>query len=271
MTRGTFTLVRHSFTRIRGVLLALGLLLAAFQFLLVQVAAYFARENAFNQLSVLVPDFVRTVAGPSVLGFMSFAGIVSLGYFHPIVITALVGLTIAIATEPAGEVELRFVDLALARPITRGDAMTRSVLVLIGAGSLMLLLMMAGTWTGLTCCAPPGVDRPSPALIASLASNLAAVMTAWGGVSLAIAASAKRRAAAGTAAGVCALAAYLLDYLGRAWEPAQAVSALSPFRYFETMPLVMGASLSIWNIAILTGIGVVGAAIGYIRFARRDI
>lgn len=271
MTRGTFVLARHSFARIRGVLLVLGLLLAGFQFLLVQVAAYFARENAFNQLSVLLPDFVRSMAGPSVLAFMSFGGIVSLGYFHPIVITTLVGLMISIATEPAGEVDGRFVDLVLARPITRGDAIARSVLVLLGAGGLMLLLMLAGTWVGLTCCTPPGADEPPRGLFISLALSLAAVMSAWGGVSLAIAASAKRRAVAGTVAGVCALAAYMLDYLGRAWEPAEAASRLSPFRYFETMPLVMGEPPNPTNIAILVGVGAVGALIGFIRFARRDI
>ena len=96
-------------------------------------------------------------------------------------------------------------------------------------------------------------------------------MTAWGGVSLAIAASAKRRAVAGTVAGVSALAAYLLDYLGRAWEPAQSISRLSPFRYFETMPIVMGEPLSLTNVAVLVGVGALGAAIGFVRFARRDI
>jgi len=271
MTTGTFLLARHSFGRIRGVLIGLGLLLAGFQFLLVQVAAYFARENAFDQLSVLLPEFVRNMAGPSVLGFMSFGGIVSLGYFHPVVITTLVGLMIWIATEPAGEVETRFVDLALSRPITRHDAMTRSMLVLIGAGGLMLLLMLTGTWVGLTCCTPPGADPPSPRLFVSLAASLAAVMVAWGGVSLAIATAAKRRAAAGSVAGVCALAAYLLDYLGRAWKPAQALSTISPFHYFETMPLVMGQPLDVRNIGILVGVGALGAAIGFIRFSRRDI
>jgi ABC-type transport system involved in multi-copper enzyme maturation permease subunit len=211
------------------------------------------------------------MAGPSALGFMSFGGIVSLGYFHPIVITALVGLMIAIATEPAGEIETRFVDLALSRPITRHDAMTRSVVVLVGAGSLMLLLMLAGTLTGLTCCTPPGADRPPAALFLSLAASLAAVMTAWSGVALAIAASAKRRAVAGTTAGLCALAAYLLDYLGRAWEPAQALSVISPFHYFETMPLVMGQPLDVRNVLVLIAVGGVGALIGYVRFARRDI
>jgi ABC-2 family transporter len=271
MTAGTFVLARHSFRRIRGVLIGLGLLLAGFQFLLVQVAAYFARENAFNQLSALLPDFVRSMAGPSVLAFMSFGGIMSLGYFHPIVITSLVGLMISIATEPAGEVEARFVDLTLSRPITRHDAMTRSVIVLIGAGSLMLLLMLTGTWVGLTCCTPAGAETPSQGLFLSLAACLAALMTAWGGVSLAIAAGAKRRAVAGSVAGVLALAAYLIDYLGRAWEPAQTVSVISPFHYFETMPLVMGQPLDLRNISILIGVGAVGAAIGYSRFSKRDI
>lgn len=271
MTKGAFVLARHSFLRIRGILLVLGVLLAAFQFLLVQVGAYFVRENAFNQLSALLPDFLRNMAGPSALGFMSFGGIVSLGYFHPIVITALVGLMIAIATEPAGEVETRFVDLALSRPITRHDAMTRSVLVLIGAGSLMLLLMLIGTLAGLSCCAPSGSETPSSDLFLSLAASLGAVMTAWGGVSLAIAAAAKRRAVAGTIAGLSALAAYLLDYLGRAWEPAQPLSVISPFHYFETLPLVMGQPLDMRNISVLLGVGAVGAVIGYMRFARRDI
>jgi len=271
MTAGTFVLARHSFRRIRGVLIGLGLLLAGFQFLLVQVAAYFARENAFNQLSALLPDFVRSMAGPSVLAFMSFGGIMSLGYFHPIVITALVGLMISIATEPAGEVETRFVDLTLSRPITRHDAMTRSVVVLTGAGSLMLLLMLTGTWVGLTCCTPAGAEVPSQGLFLSLAVCLGALMTAWAGVSLAIAAGAKRRAVAGSVAGVSALAAYLIDYLGRAWEPARAVSVISPFHYFETMPLVMGQPLDLRNISILIGVGAVGAVVGYIRFSRRDI
>ena len=271
MTTGTLVLARHSLMRIRGVLIGLGLLLAGFQFLLVQVAAYFARENAFNQLSALLPDFVRSMAGPSVLAFMSFGGIVSLGYFHPIVITALVGLMISIATEPAGEVETRFVDLALSRPITRHDAVTRSVLVLTGAGGLMLLLMLTGTWVGLACCTPAGAEAPSPGLFVSLAASLAAVMAAWGGVALAIAAGAKRRAVAGSVAGVCALAGYMLDYLGRAWAPAQTVSVISPFHYFETMPLVMGQPLDMRNIWTLIGVGALGAVIGYVRFARRDI
>jgi ABC-type transport system involved in multi-copper enzyme maturation permease subunit len=271
VTRRTFVLVRHSLARIRGILISMGLLLAGFQFLLTQVATYLMAESAFGQLTALIPDFVRSVAGPSALAFMSFTGIVSLGYFHPIVIGMLVGLMIAIATEPAAEVEMRFVDLALARPLARAEVVSRSVVVLVLAGGLMLGVMSLGTWIGLTCCTPGDAARPSLRLTMALVVSLASVMACWSGVALALAAAARRRAVAGAVAGVTAFAAYLLDYLGRAWEPARLASVLSPFRYFEPMTLIAGQPLNNRNVAVLIGIGLAATGVGYVVFARRDI
>ncbi len=271
MIRATMVLVAHSLRRMRGVLVGLALLLAAFQFLLTQVAGYLLRTSAFGQLSTIVPDFVRNMAGPSMLGFMSFAGVVSFGYFHPIVIAALVGLMIAIATEPAAEVETRFVDLTLARALARSTVIARTLLSVGVAAMAMLGVMMAGTWTGLACCTPADVMRPSPRLIGSLAINLAALMICWAGVALAIAAGARRRAVAGSVAGVTALAAYLLDYLGRAWQPASRISILSPFHYFEPMSLLMGEPLRVWNLSVLAGIAAMSSALAFVVFSRRDI
>jgi ABC-2 type transport system permease protein len=271
MSRTTFVLVGHSLRRIRGVLVGLSLMLAGFQFLLTQVAGYLLRRSAFGQLSALVPEFVRSVAGPSTLAFLSFSGIVGLGYFHPIVVAALVGLTIAIATEPAAEVEMRLVDLTLARPVRRAEVIARTLVVLIVAAWVTLGLMAAGTSLGLACCTATDVRQPSPRLIASLATNLMALMLCWSGVTLAIAAAVRRRAVGAAIAGGTSLAAYLLDYLGRAWEPARSVSALSPFHYFEPTALILGQPLSVWNMSVLLAIAVAGSAVGFFTFARRDI
>jgi ABC-type transport system involved in multi-copper enzyme maturation permease subunit len=271
LIRTTLILAGHSLKRIGAVVAGLGLLLAAFQFLLTQVASYLLRSSAFGQLSMLVPDFVRTLAGPSTLAFLSFRGIVALGYFHPIVIAAVVGVTITIATEPAAEVERRFVDLTLARPIARAELITRTVLVVLVASCVLMGLMAAGTWTGLACCTPAEAGRPSAALIASLAMSLGSVMLCWSGVALAVAAAVRRRAVAGAIAGIAALAFYLLDYLGRAWAPARTVSKLSPFHYFDPTALIMGQPLSAGNVAVLLGIAVAGAVASYVVFARRDI
>src|SRR5262245_31469222 len=151
MIRRTLVLIGHSIKRIRGALIVLTILLAGFQFLLTQVASYLMRRNGFSQLSDFIPDFIRTAVGPEALAFMSFGGVVSLGYFHPIVITSLVGITIAIATEATGEIEMRFVDLTLARPLPRQALVIRTIVVLAMTGALLLVAMLAATWIGLSC------------------------------------------------------------------------------------------------------------------------
>lgn len=271
MIRAALVLSAHSFARFRGVVFSVGLVLAAFQFLLTQVAVYLVRNSAFDQLSALLPEFVRSAAGPSALAFMSFTGIVTFGYFHPVVLAALLGTTIAIATEPAAEVEIRFVDLTLARPVTRASVITRTVLLACVVTVLVLGMMVVGTWIGLTCCTPVDAPRLAPRLIASVATSVGGVMICWMGVALAIGVFARRRAVAGSLAGALALAAYLLDYLGRVWEPVRALSVLSPFHYFEPAAMVAGEPLSLANMLTLAAIGTAGTVVAYIGFARRDI
>jgi beta-exotoxin I transport system permease protein len=271
MNRATVALVVHSLRRIRPVVIGISVVLAAFQFLLTQVAAYLMRTQAFGMLASLVPEFVRSLAGPSMLAFMSFAGVVSLGYFHPIVLISLLGLTIAIATEPAAEIENRFVDLTLSRPIARAHVVARTIAVLVVCGLIVLGAMSAGTWIGLACCTPANAPRPSGAIIRSLALNLALIAWCWGGIALALAAAAKRRATASGLAGITVLASYLLDYLGRVWDPARRLSEISPFHYFEPMSLVTGAGLSAPNVATLVAAGLVGTAASFIIFSRRDL
>jgi beta-exotoxin I transport system permease protein len=271
MTSRTLVLASHSLRRIRPIVVAMAIVLAGFQFLLTQVAVYLMRTQAFGMLSALVPDFVRSLAGPSMLAFMSFGGVVALGYFHPIVLASLVGLAIAIATEPAAEVETRFADLTLARPLARHQVITRTVIVLAAAVGGLLLVMAAATWIGIACCTPPDADRPPASLIRSLATTLGAVVLCWGGVALAVASAARRRATAAGITAVVTLASYLLDYLGRVWDPARFASRFSPFHYFEPMSLLAGAALSASDVAVLLAIGAGGTIASYILFSKRDV
>jgi hypothetical protein len=271
MIHRTLVLIGHSLRRIRSALIVLIILLAAFQFLLTQVASYLMRRNGFSQLSDFIPDFIRTAVGPEALAFMSFGGVVSLGYFHPIVMSALVGITIAIATEATGEIEMRFVDLTLARPLPRQALVIRTVVVVAVAGALMLAAMMAGTWIGLSCCVPADAEPPAFGVFWRLVISLATLIACWGGITLAIGTASRRRSVAASVAGVLALTAYLLDYLGRAWQPAATVSKLSPFHYFEPMSVLTTGSLNVTNAALLLVIGIAGTLTGYLAIGRRDI
>ncbi len=269
--KGALTLLANSLKRVRFLVLTMGALLAGFQILLTLVAASIQRTRGFDDLSAIVPDFMRQLMGPSLVALMSFAGIVSVGYFHLAVMGSLVGLMIALASEPASEIETGFMDLILSRPLARIWVIGRSVAILIICTIFVLAMMSIGTWVGLRWLAPEGVEGPSPQLIRSLIINLGVLMLCWGGVTLAISSISRRRSVAGAVAGLLALTTFLLDYVARTWEPAQALGWLSPFKYYSPLDLVMGLPLPAKNLWILGGITVSSVALAFWLFSRRDI
>lgn len=268
---GALTLLRHSLKRVRALVLVMGALLGGFQLVLILVAGSIQRSNAFDQVGSLIPDFMRNLMGPSFVGLMSFSGIVCVGYFHIAVMGSLVGLTIALATEPASEIETQFMDLILSRPLARNWVITRSVALLIMCAAFVVTMMMAGTWSGLYFLAPGGAVWPTGTLIRALALNLGVLMLCWGGIALAISSRARRRSVAGSFAGLLALTTYLLDYVARVWEPAERIAWLSPFRYYNPLDMIMGREVSAHNLLVLAGIAAFGFAIAYVLFSRRDI
>ena len=261
----------HSLKRVRILVLIMSLLLAGFQVLLTLVAGSVHRSNAFGEMSKFIPDFMRQLMGPSFIALMSFSGIVCVGYFHIAVMGSLVGLTIALATEPASEIETGFMDLLLARPLARHWLISRSVALIVVCTVFTLLMMMIGTWLGLYCLAPTEAEWPSPRLIRSLVLNLGVLMLCWGGVALAISSVSRRRSVAGSTAGLLALSLYLLDYVARVWEPAESVRWLSPFMYYNPLETILGVETPARNLWVLAGVAFAGFVLAYFFFSRRDL
>ena len=172
---------------------------------------------------------------------------------------------------PTSEVETGFMDLILSRPLARHWIITRSIIVVAVCTILLLIIMIAATWAGLNALAPKDIAWPEPRLVLSLAINLGLLMLCWSGVAMAIGAAARRRSVAGAITGLLALATFLLDYVARAWKPAETVAWLSPFRYYSPFELLMGKALPVGNILVLAGIAVMGFALAYFLFSRRDI
>lgn len=266
--RAASLLLLHSLRRIRVLVLTMGALLAAFQFVLILSARSIQGNGGFEQLASLIPQFARELLGPALL---SFAGIVALGYFHVAVMGALVGISIAVGTIPASEVESGFIDLILSRPLARHWVITRTFVALCLTSAVVLCFMMFGTWSGLNMLTPGKDGWPSQELILSLVLNLAFLMLCWGGIASAIGAQARRRSVAGAFAGLLALASFLLDYIGRLWEPAESVAWLSPFRYFAPFDLVAGQPLPAKDLQVLGAISAAGFAAAYLLYSRRDI
>ncbi len=266
---GPILLLSLSLKRARTLLVATGLLLAAFQVLLVLIASSI-HPSKFEDLAALLPPFVRALLGPAVASVMSFGGIVCLGYFDLAIVAALLALIIALATLPASEVETGFADLILARPLRRHWIITRTIALVLISTLMMVALMMAGTWVGLAMLAPDDAQWPSPMMIGSLALNLGMLMLCWSSVALALAAACRRSVASATT-GLLALAALLLDLTARLWPAAEPFAWLSPFRYFIPFDLVMGTALPVENILVLWAIAMSGFTVAYLVFSQRDI
>ncbi|HEY5998700.1 MAG TPA: hypothetical protein VI078_05285 [bacterium] len=268
---GALTLLRHSLGRLRWLLAGLALVLALFQVLFVGLARTLYLSAGFTGLPPFLPPFFRQLAGEALPAFLSFAGVASFGYFHPAVVAALCALVIAVATEPAGEIETRFLDLALVRPVPRVALIARSAALVVLLPALVLLAMGAGTAAGLRWLAPAGAPLPETRLVASLAANLWALLACVGGLALAVGAASRRRAAAGSIAGIAALALFLVDYLARAWEPARTIARLSPFHYYRAVDLLLGRPLDWTHLAALAAGGAAGTVLALVIFLRRDL
>lgn len=266
--RRVLLLLRHSLARQRGLLVAAGSLFFGFQILLILVARGLERSGGFLQLEGLIPDFLEQWSNMAAL---TFAGMVAFGYSHPVMLVFLVAIAIAIGTEPAGEIESGFVDLLMARSLPRGVPVLRSLslllVVIVGSVGCMLL----GTWTGLRLLAPDSTLAPEARVILALAANLVLIVAAWGALALALGAFARRRATAAAVTGLLALAMFILDYVGRLWQPAAQVSRLSPFHYFSPFPLIGGAPLPAGDVGALLAIVLAASAVAYLGYARRDL
>ena len=268
--RGAFLLFRLSLKRVWPLLCAMGFLLAAVQAFRVLIAASLHNAGQFDQITALLPPFVRDIFGSSLASVMTFNGIVCGVYFDTGFIVALLALAIALATLPASEIETGFADLILARPMPRHWLITRTIALVLFSILLMLLMIMAGTWAGLALFAPPDAPWPSARQTGSLALSLGMLVVCWSGVAMAFGA-AYRRGVASAATSLLAFAALLLDWAHRLWPPLECIAWLSPFNYFQPYELVAGDPLRPENLLVLWAIATTGYTLAYLIISQRDI
>jgi len=268
--RRAFLLFKLSFRRARLLLGATGVLLAFFQMFRILVASEVHRSGQFQQISALIPPFIRDIIGPSFTSFLTFHGLVCAVYADTAFIIIFVALAITIGTLPASEIESGFADLVLARPVPRHWLITRTIALIIVTVVLMHLMIILGTLAGLAAFTPRDAVWPSARIIGSLALNLALLALAWSGVALAFGAACRRGVAA-SATSLIAFAALIVDWGHRVWAPLGHVVWLSPFYYFEPYELVAGTPLRWSKLLVLAGIALAGWLAAYGIIQRRDI
>ncbi len=264
-------LIAHSLRRTRTLLLVGSGILFLLQNMMVLVSRSFDRAGAFSQMASMIPDFIRPMLDPMFLSVLSFEGMVLVGYSHVIVIFFLVTLAILAGTEPLGEIDVKFVDLMMSRPLSRRTVIGRSVAMVILVGTVPVTVLLIGTWFGLAVWVGGSAGWPDSRIVLMLALNLLLEALAWGGIALAVAAFSKRRATAVATTGLLAFSTFLLDYVGRVWDPLDGVARISPFRYFNPFPLIAGQPVPGLHLIVLFAVFAAGALLSFGGYSRRDL
>lgn len=264
-------LVRHSLRRLRGLVIAVCVTFFLLEILMVLVARSFELAGQFSQITRFIPSVFRALMDQSFLASLSFAGMVSFAYSHPIVLILLTAQAIAAGSEPIGELESKFVDLLMSRPVPRYAPILRSAIVVVVITVITVGSIVAGTVVGLALLAPPGASGPGAATVSWLALNLVLLIVAWGGITLAVGSFVQRRATTGTITGLMAFATFILDFLGRLWSAMAPLAWLSPFHYYTPIQIVIGEPVNVWHLLALATIAAVATGIALVMHGRRDL
>jgi ABC-2 type transport system permease protein len=264
-------LVARSLARGVRVFAAVAAILAGFQVLLVLVATTFQETRSFELLTGLMPMSVQQSFGPGALMLASFAGMVTFGYFHPIVVLAVIQVGVYAATEPAGEVEWGLFDLELARPVRRSAIVARSLVVALGVTTATVVAMATGTWGGLWLLAPAAAKWPDPHRVLSLAAHVLLLSWVFAAAGLAAGAFARRRGSAFGAVLVATVFLYLMNFVADAWKPAAALRPYTPFHYYPGFAVANGTAPIARDLGVLAAVTAVLVVVAFWRFARRDL
>ena len=262
------TLIAHSLRRRRGFLATTALIMCAFQIFMILAARSVFHSGGFQQLQALMPNFIEQWTN---MMAASFQGFVLFGYSHPLVELFLIAVVVSIGTEPVAEIESKFVDLLMARPVTRSAVVARTLAVLLAATLLAIISMLIGTAIGLRFIAPADAVQPPARVVASLAVNLALLVLARGGIALMFASFAHRRATAAAVCGFLAFSMFVLDWVGRFWETMRPLSRLSPFHYYSPFNMIGGQPLDRVDLIALGGIFVATSIVANVVYSRRDL
>ena len=223
-------------------------------------------------LATLLEQFVPPAARELLFtqfGLVSFPGAVAFGFEHPAVLVASVAWAVVAGTIPAAERESGLFDLILARPVSRAKYVL-AVLLLIVLGAVVLsAALVAGAALGLSLVEVRGELAWTRYVLP--AADLALLLLAIGGYTLAFACASPRRGPAIARAVGVTLAAFVVELLADLWEPLERVRWLSPFHYFKPVPAALEARTPWLHAAVLVGILAGGYLLALARFKRQDL
>lgn len=320
----TLTLVRKLLRDVRWPLLAVCLLLGAFSALWVKIAQRVTAEIApffngiaqaqkfdkklFDEILFKGPGKIsQAVMGGAGVQFDRPTDFLAVELLHPVVITlACIWAIGRAAGAVAGELDRGTMELLLSQPVPRNRLILAHLIVDAVVIPAVGLSILTGTRVGLAAVGPFAVDYSvldkiptpfpiprGPAVLAVDASgqpgavvNLAALMFAVSGLTMAISAANRSRWRATGFAALAVVGMFVTNVIGQLWDAAAFLRPLTLFFYYQPQETWLAGRwgvdlgdawaggrplLRVPAVGVLLAVGAAGYLIALRVFTRRDL
>lgn len=247
----------------------IGLMIFLFQIEIAAIVHDNEKVKVFLQFVQLLPAFIKSMLGGEALQYGNIAGLIAIGYQHPLILTLYMLFAVGVPTGLlAGEVQKGTMELILSRQATKTQAYICAGLITVTGMYALVLVMFLGT-VAATNLYDLGQKVPLDFFfrIAVVGGLLA---SAVGGVALLAAACFQRNTA------IWVTVAYLMvNYFVSIiadWSPR--MNWLEPttiFHYVHGAKLLTGSGWPIRDMCVLLSLLSVSTVLGGAIWSRRDL
>jgi ABC-2 type transport system permease protein len=250
---------------------------------------------------------VQTLAGGERIHFERAMDMLSIGYMHPLMLIVFCLWGIGRASSAiAGEVDRGTAELLLSQPIRRRDIVFANLAVDLLVIPILALAMWAGTTLGFYLVGqfvvrPEDIENlfgglpfkiiVQPELLATnlwafgpALVNVAALIFAVSGITIALSAGGRYRNRVIGWAVVIVLVQFIANLVGQMWDGARWARPFTVFYYYQPQRIILNDSwrvdllaglatepFQVPFVAILIGVGIAGYLVALVTFSRRDL
>lgn len=265
-------IVRKSMCEVWRATLLFGLGMAAFHALLSYVIPTLFAKYSEQLLQIeFVRPIITALLGAEIGSRLDPRVMSSFVWVHPVVLALLWAQEITFcARMPAGEIDRGTIDTFLALPVSRWRVYMSESVVFLACGLFLVLMGLIGNQAGGWLSGDGDYRMPTMSLLKVIV-NLYGIYVAVGGLAFLVSACCDR---GGSVVGIvfaAVLASFLLNFLAQLWQPAKGFAFLSVMHYYKPLVIVREAAWPVWNLSVLTAVGVALWLLGGRVFSTRDI
>lgn len=248
-----------------------GVLLFAVEAILAYVMPIFQAQFSEALMQIrFIQSFVGAMLGVNASERLGPEAFLAFPWVHPVVLALVWAHALVLCTRmPAGEIDRGTVDLTLTLPVTRWGILRAESAVWLGAGSIVLVLGLAGNELGGRFIDAAGRPELGRSLI--VLANLMCLYLAVGGLSWIVSAASSRRGPAIITVFLILLASFLLNFLAQFWTAAKRISFLGVLDYYRPLYVIRDGTVPWRDMGVLLSVAVVLWVAAGIIFSRRDV